>query len=104
MRNFSLDRPGCCLSKHVHRLANLCILEYCIRNGLPYDPSLLLPILPQDVVDPAGADVGTLALVHAAVAPSHTVVERQPECLRGQHGIIIVDGFDDVTLNGTQRY
>ena len=76
----------------------------CRISGLPYAPSLLLPILSQDVINPAGADVGPLGLVHAAVAPSHTVVERQPECLRGQHGIIIVDGFDDVTLNGTQRY
>ena len=88
---------------HVHLLAHLCVPEYSTSNGLTYSPSVLLPIPSQDVIDPAGADVGTLALVHAAVAPSDAVVEGQPQCLRGQHRIIMVDGFDDVILNGTQR-
>ena len=42
---------------------------------LPYGPPLFIPILVQNVVDPAKADVGSLAHIHAAIAPSNTVME-----------------------------
>ena len=75
----------------------------CRIIRLPYDSPLLFPILFQNIIDPAKADVGGLALVHAAVAPADAVVEGQPERLRGQHGILVVDAFDNVVLDAPQR-
>ena len=59
---------------------------------------MLLPVLGQQIFDPAKVKIGPCAHVHTAIASSNAIVEGQPQSCGRNHGVFVKDGTYYVIL------